>query len=107
VGGQGSPCGQYIGGNAKEIHTHLHNPHDVDGQTKDLIWCKWTTCTDECRYGSIPQHIVTLKVTFHCLTCQQSFSRGDCVQQCLRVSDEYANSIHCSWYSWTGGTMQS
>ena len=84
----------------RDTHADLHNPHGVDGQTKDLIWCKWTTCTDERRYGSIPRHIVTLKVTFHCLTCQQSFSRGDCVQQHLRVSDEHQQMCQITFLTW-------
>ncbi|KIM63935.1 hypothetical protein SCLCIDRAFT_1213736 [Scleroderma citrinum Foug A] len=90
---QGNPCGQWIEGNAKEIRTHLRKLHAVNGQTKDQIRCKWSNCTETLKYGSIPRHIMThLKVTFRCSTCQQSFSREDCIQHHLRTTDKCKQS---------------
>ncbi|KAL4071318.1 hypothetical protein V8B97DRAFT_450746 [Scleroderma yunnanense] len=89
----GNPCRKWVEGNAKEIRTHLRNYHAVNGPTKDPTQCKWSNCTDELKYGSIPRHIMThLKVTFRCSICQLSFAREDCIQSHRKTIDKCANS---------------
>ena len=88
-----NPCGKWVEGNAKEIRTHLRIHHGMNGQTKDIFQCKWSNCTDELKYGSIPRHIMThLKVTFCCSMCEQVFSREDCIQTHRRMNDGCANA---------------
>lgn len=90
---RGDSCGKWIEWNTKEIRKHLRNSHAVGGRTIDFIQCKWTTCTDQIRYGSVSHHVAAhFKVTLHCSTCRMSSSRCDGIQNHLITADTCANS---------------
>lgn len=86
-------CQQWIEGDEREILTHLRNYHDVQGQTKDPVLCKWSGCVEELKHGSIPRHVMThVKVTLRCSNCRTKFPRKDRIQNHRRMVDECANA---------------
>ncbi|KAI6168668.1 hypothetical protein EDD17DRAFT_633797 [Pisolithus thermaeus] len=86
-------CQQWIEGDEREILTHLRNYHDVQGQTKDPILCKWSGCSEELKNGSVPRHIMThVKATLRCSHCRMKFPRKDRIQNHRRMVEECANA---------------
>ncbi|KAI6111982.1 hypothetical protein EDD16DRAFT_1605377 [Pisolithus croceorrhizus] len=89
----GGACQRWIEGDEREILTHLRKYHDVQGQTKDPILCKWSGCSEELKNGSIPRHIMThVKVALRCSKCRMKFPRKDRIQNHRRMVEECANA---------------
>lgn len=89
----GRACRRWIEGDEREILTHLRNYHDVQGQTKDAMLCKWSGCAEELKHGSIPRHVMThVKATLRCSNCRTKFPRKDRIQNHRRTVEECTNA---------------
>ncbi|OAX39954.1 hypothetical protein K503DRAFT_769022 [Rhizopogon vinicolor AM-OR11-026] len=77
-------CGQPIMGDI--LGAHLRNAHNVQGNEKKMLVCRWRDCGQELQRGGIRRHVATrhLNIKSHCHNCFKSFSRPDAMKKHAR-----------------------
>ncbi|KAJ8596351.1 hypothetical protein M405DRAFT_837176 [Rhizopogon salebrosus TDB-379] len=74
-------CGQTISGDI--LSTHLRNAHNIQGNEKRILVCRWYNCGQELQRGGMRRHVATrhLKLKSRCHHCFKPYSRRDAMKK--------------------------